>query len=85
MGPRKKLLLLIGVQVTAALALMAAPFGATPHLVEKLGMLTAGDLSRPVDIFDLVLHGGLPLYLLVDAVFRLRQGPSGGGGPPPTR
>lgn len=82
MDPRKKTMLLVGVQVTAALGLMAAPFGQTPHLAEKLGMLFAGDLTRPIDIFDLALHGLLPLYLLVDAGIRLGRTPPGSGGPP---
>ena len=82
MDGRTKRILLMGLQVTAALALMVAPFGATSHLAEKLGMLAAGELSRPLDIFDLALHGALPLYLLVDAGLRIAGG-SGGEGPPP--
>lgn len=86
MSPRKRTVLLVAVQVTAALGLMAAPFGSTPHLAEKLRMLASGDLTRPMDIFDLFLHGGLPLYLLVDAGLRLgRTPPPGRGGPPPGR
>lgn len=49
--------------VPVALVLGLAPFRPQPHLVEKLGMLFDGTLSRPIDIFDLVLHGG-PLVLL---------------------
>ena len=75
MSPEQKRALLLGLQVTAALALMAAPFGATPHLAEKLGMLAAGELSRPLDIFDLALHGALPLFLLVDAGIRIGRAP----------
>lgn len=37
---------------------------AAPHLVEKLGMLARGELVRPLDWFDLVLHG-TPWVLLV--------------------
>jgi hypothetical protein len=42
-----------------------APFPATPqpHLVEKIGMLAAGTLSRPIDIFDLFWHS-LPLIMM---------------------
>ena len=40
-----------------------APFTPEPHIWEKLKMLAAGTLSRPVDIFDLALHG-LPWLLL---------------------
>lgn len=50
--------------VPVALLLAVAPFGQEPHLVEKLRMLGAGELRRPIDIVDLLLHGG-PLLLLV--------------------
>lgn len=41
-----------------------APFWPEPHLLEKLGMLKAGLLVRPLDIFDLLMHA-TPLVLLV--------------------
>ena len=47
----------------AALALGLAPFTPEPHLWEKLKMLAAGTLVRPIDIFDLFLHG-TPVLLL---------------------
>ncbi len=47
----------------AALLLGLAPFVPEPHLWQKLKMLTAGELSKPIDIFDLVMHGA-PLVLL---------------------
>jgi len=50
--------------ILAALFLGLAPFVPEPHLWEKLKMLTAGELKRPIDIFDLVLHGTPPLLLL---------------------
>jgi hypothetical protein len=50
--------------IPVALVLGLAPFGAQPHLLQKLGMLFDGTLTRPIDIFDLVLHGG-PAALLV--------------------
>lgn len=46
-----------------------APFSPEPHLWEKLKMLVAGELARPIDIFDLVLHGA-PWVLLVLKAFR---------------
>jgi hypothetical protein len=51
--------------VLGALLLGLAPFAPEPHLVEKLRMLIQGDLSRPIDIFDLLLHGALPLLVLM--------------------
>jgi hypothetical protein len=49
--------------VPAALLLGAAPFSSEPHLLQKLRMLLAGELARPIDVFDLALHGS-PLVLL---------------------
>ena len=50
--------------IPIAVLLAIAPFGATPHLVEKWRMLFDGTLRRPIDWFDLVLHT-VPLALLV--------------------
>jgi hypothetical protein len=47
-----------------AIMLALAPFAPEPHLVEKLRMLSEGQLTRPIDIFDLLMHGG-PLALLL--------------------
>jgi hypothetical protein len=47
-----------------AILLALVPFSPEPHLWEKLKMLFAGTLVRPIDIFDLFLHG-TPLLLLV--------------------
>jgi len=50
--------------VIAALFLGLAPFVPEPHLWEKLKMLGDGTLSKPIDIFDLFMHGA-PLILLI--------------------
>ena len=50
--------------VVVCLTLGLAPFTPEPHLLEKLRMLTEGQLVKPIDIFDLVLHG-TPWILLV--------------------
>ena len=50
--------------VPVAVLLALAPFVPEPHLVEKLRMLSRGQLSRPIDIFDLFLHA-TPLALLL--------------------
>ena len=55
------------VLVPLAVLLALAPFGSTPHLVEKWRMLVAGTLRRPLDWFDLVLHTA-PLLLLVTRI-----------------
>ena len=56
--------------VIVALTLGLAPFSPQPHILEKLGMLFDGALSRPLDIFDLLLHGA-PWMLLALKLFRL--------------
>lgn len=53
--------------VILALALGLAPFLPRPHLVEKLQMLFSGQLTRPMDIFDLFFHGSPTLLLLAKA------------------
>ena len=71
----------IWIFLVLALGLGTAPFGSQPHLVEKLTMLVNGTLVRPIDIFDLLLHGVFPVLLLVKlgrmAVLKLRQDNSG--------
>jgi hypothetical protein len=58
----------LGPLVVAALLLGLAPFAPEPHLWQKLKMLANGALTRPIDIFDLVLHGALPALLAVRLV-----------------
>ena len=50
--------------IIMALTLGLAPFVPEPHVVEKLRMLFNGSLHKPVDILDLLMHGG-PWVLLV--------------------
>jgi hypothetical protein len=52
------------VLLPVAVFLALAPFSPEPHLWQKLKMLMDGALVKPVDIFDLFLHG-IPLVLLV--------------------
>ena len=54
----------LGVILPVAVILALAPFTPEPHLWQKLKMLFAGTLVRPIDIFDLFLHG-TPLAILV--------------------
>jgi hypothetical protein len=49
--------------ILACLTLGLAPFFPEPHLWEKLKMLVAGDLVKPIDIFDLLMHAA-PFVLL---------------------
>lgn len=56
--------------IIAALLLGLAPFFPEPHLWEKLKMLWAGTLSKPIDIFDLVMHAA-PVVLVLLKLARL--------------
>lgn len=56
--------------VLATLLLGLAPFLPEPHLWEKLKMLAAGTLVRPIDIFDLVLHATPAALLILKLVRR---------------
>jgi len=58
--------------VLAALTLGLAPFTPEPHVWEKLKMLGSGNLVRPIDIFDLVLHGA-PWLLLAAKLITLAR------------
>ncbi len=63
------------VAIFLCLSLGLAPFVPEPHIVEKLRMLAHGTLTRPIDIFDLVLHAAPFVLLLVKvALFALRGG-----------
>ena len=43
--------------IIISLMLGLAPFVPEPHVVEKLKMLFSGELAKPIDIFDLFMHG----------------------------
>lgn len=47
-----------------------APFFPEPHLWEKLKMLSAGTLTKPLDIFDLFWHSW-PIALLLIKLYRM--------------
>jgi hypothetical protein len=56
--------------LAAALTLGLAPFAPEPHIIEKLRMLTAGTLTRPIDVFDLLFHAA-PWMLCIAKLIRL--------------
>ncbi|MFZ9198710.1 MAG: RND transporter [Paracoccaceae bacterium] len=59
--------------VLACLTLGLAPFFPEPHIWEKLKMLAAGDLVKPIDIFDLVMHAA-PFVVLGLKLLRMGRG-----------
>ena len=62
----------LAIVIAVALLLGLAPFVPEPHIWEKLKMLAAGTLSRPIDIFDLLYHGA-PWVLLALKLARMVQ------------
>lgn len=62
----------LGWLLVIALWLAVAPIQPEPHLIEKWRMLMQGTLSRPIDIFDLLLHT-VPLVLLATRLVRDAQ------------
>ena len=54
--------------IVACLTLGLAPFMPEPHLLEKLKMLASGELTKPIDIFDLLLHGTPWILLIIKIV-----------------
>ncbi len=53
----------LSIAFLGAATLGLAPFVPEPHIWEKIKMLRAGTLKRPIDIFDLLLHSA-PFVLL---------------------
>jgi hypothetical protein len=51
--------------IAATLLLGLAPFFPEPHLVEKTRLLIQGELTRPLDIFDLMFHLAPALLLII--------------------
>jgi len=59
------------VAVILSLSLGLAPFVPEPHIWEKLKMLADGPLHRPIDIFDLLMHGTPWAILILKIFYRL--------------
>lgn len=56
----------------AAVFFSLAPFQPEPHLLEKTRMLFNGELVKPLDMFDLLMHA-TPVTLLVIRLLRLKR------------
>jgi len=59
--------------VIAAATLGLAPFVPEPHIWEKIKMIKAGTLKRPIDIFDFFLHAA-PFVVLVAKLVQISIG-----------
>lgn len=58
----------LSIVLIGAATLGLAPFFPEPHIWEKIKMLRAGTLKRPIDIFDFLLHA-LPFAVLFVKLF----------------
>ena len=67
----------LSIVIVLCLTLGLAPFMPEPHLWEKLRMLASGELVRPLDIFDLLLHGSPWLLLIGKLLFSSKSEPQG--------
>ena len=57
-----------------AVWMLIAPLSPEPHVVEKIRLLGQGQLTRPLDIFDLLMHS-TPMVLLLIRLVRLKRNP----------
>lgn len=65
----------LGLLSITTIFMLGAPFLPEPHLLEKIRMLFSGELSKPIDIFDLFWHL-TPLTLLLIRLYRLNANKS---------
>ena len=61
-----------GLLIVITIFMLLAPFRPMPHVIEKLLMLKNGNLTRPIDIFDLCYHL-LPLLILMLKMYKDRS------------
>lgn len=56
--------------IIGSILMALAPFQPEPHLLEKVRMLKAGTLVKPIDIFDLFFHL-IPSFFLLLKILRV--------------
>ena len=59
--------------IVLSLFLGLAPFFPEPHLVEKVRMLLSGELVKPLDMFDLLLHATPWILLLLKVTLVVKK------------
>lgn len=64
----------MSIMLVLCLLLGLAPFVPEPHLLEKVRMLSQGNLKKPLDIFDLLYHGAPFILLAIKLVRRQKAG-----------
>jgi hypothetical protein len=58
--------------IVLCLTLGLAPFS-PPHIVEKLQMLAKGKLVKPIDWFDMFMHGAPWVVLIIKTALKVRN------------
>jgi len=58
------------VVIALCVTLGLAPYTPEPHLWEKLKLLASGGLTRPIDMFDLIMHAAPWLLAAVKLALR---------------
>ena len=61
------------VLIFATLLLGLAPFVPEPHLWEKLKMLVNGELTKAIDIFDLMMHSSPAILLISKLILKSKN------------
>jgi hypothetical protein len=59
--------------IVIAVFTLLAPFSPMPPVDEKLILLKAGNLSRPLDIFDLFFHTAPTIVLILKLCYDFMQ------------
>jgi hypothetical protein len=61
-----------GILIIACLTIGLAPYK-PPHFLEKLHMLIKGQLVKPIDWFDFLMHGTPWFLLILKGIFSLKK------------
>lgn len=64
------------VLIILAIFMAIAPFNAEPHLIEKINMLLAGTLKKPLDVFDLLMHSAPLVLLMIKSILFFKNPPA---------
>lgn len=59
--------------IILTITLGLAPYSPQPHIIEKLILLTNGQLSTPVDIFDFLMHLSPFILLTLKIIISLKD------------
>jgi len=64
------------IMMATLLAIVPYPMQEMPHSLEKIQMLFSGQLTKPLDIFDLIMHTGLIFVLFIKSYRLIKHNPN---------